>query len=164
VAEAVAMRPYEGMLLVYNKEARKSHDYLEEHVKSLLAKVGAKIVRLQRWDQRQLAYEIKGQREGIYYLCYFEARPDSVSALKREAELSEMVLRLLVLALERIPSEEEARKRSTTTEEAMREGEEMRGEGGFDGGRGERRRGRSGGRGLEPSAAGEVPSGESAGA
>jgi ribosomal protein S6 len=140
------LRPYEAMFLVHNKEARKTHEYLEEHVRALLGKVGAKVSRFARWDQRQLAYEIKGQREGIFYLCYAEIDPSAIAALRREAELSELVLRMLVLALDRIPTEEEARKRSSTAEEAMREGEELRGEVGYDGG-GDRRRGRGGGGG-----------------
>jgi small subunit ribosomal protein S6 len=138
---AAPVRPYEGMFVVFNKEARKTHDYLEEHVKALLEKVGAKVVRFNKWDQRQLAFEMNGQREGIYYLCYFEAPTSAIANLKRETELSELVLRALVLALDRIPTEEELRRRSSSAEEAMREGEELRGEGGFDGGR--RSRGRS---------------------
>jgi small subunit ribosomal protein S6 len=156
------MRPYEGMFLVFNKEARKTHEYLEEHVNGLLAKVGAKVVRFGRWDQRQLAYEIKGQREGIFYLVYFEADPNAITALRREAELSELVLRLLVLALDRIPSEDELRQRSHTAEEAMREGEEFRGEGGYGDG-GDRRRGRSGGGGRFEGGGGGGPSAEPAG-
>ena len=123
------VRPYEGMFVVFNKEARKTHEYLEEHVKGLLEKVHAKVVRFTKWDQRQLAFEINGQREGIYYLCYFEAPTDAIAHLKRESELSELVLRALILALDRIPTEEE-----------------LRGEGGFDGG-GRRPRGGGGGRG-----------------
>ena len=146
---AAVTRPYEVMFLVYNKEARKTHEYLEEHVKALIEKVGAKVVRFHKWDQRQLAYEIKGQREGIFYLAYLEAGTDTITALKREMELSEIVLRTLLLALDRIPTEDELRKRSTSAEEAMREGEELRGEGGFDGGGRDRRHGRSGGRGFD---------------
>jgi small subunit ribosomal protein S6 len=134
-APARRTRPYEGMFVAFNKEARKTHDYLDEHIKALLEKVGAKVIRFNKWDQRQLAFEINGQREGIYYLVYFEAPTDVISHLKREAELSELVLRFLVLALDRIPTEDELRKRSSSAEEAMREGEELRGEGGFDGGR-----------------------------
>jgi ribosomal protein S6 len=138
------MRPYEAMFLVANKEARKTHDYLEEHVKGLLEKVGAKVSRFGKWEQRTLAYEIKGQREGIFYLCYFEVDPTHISILKRETELSELVLRMLVLGLDRIPSEDEERRRAASVEEALREGEEVRGEGGFEGGGGggDRRRGR----------------------
>ncbi len=146
MSSEVRMRPYEAMFLVFNKEARKSHDYLEEHIKSLLEKVGATVSRFNKWEQRSLAYEIKGQREGIFFLTYFEANPAVIGTLKREAELSELVLRMLVLALDRIPTEDEERRRATSVEEALREGEEQRGEGGFDGGGerggGERRRGR----------------------
>ena len=146
----VRTRAYEAMFLVFNKEARKTHEYLEEHLKALLEKVGAKLVRFGKWDQRQLAYEVKGQREGIFYLAYFESDPLAMATLKREVQLSELVLRMLLLALDRIPTEDELRKRSTIAEEAMREGEELRGEGGYDGGGGgggDRRRGRSGGGG-----------------
>ena len=134
-APARRTRAYEGMFVAFNKEARKTHEYLEEHIQGLLQKVGAKVVRFHKWDQRQLAFEINGQREGIYYLVYFEAPTDVIAQLKREAELSELVLRALILALDRIPTEEELRKRSSSAEEAMREGEELRGEGGYDGGR-----------------------------
>lgn len=157
----VRLRPYEAMFLVFNKEAKKSHDYLEEHLKGLLEKVGAKISRFGKWEQRSLAYEIKGQRDGIFYLCYFEIDPKAISTLKREAELSELVLRVLILALDRVPTEDEERRRAAAVEEALREGEEQRGEGGFDGGGGggggggDRRRGRGprgdGGGGGEPS-------------
>jgi small subunit ribosomal protein S6 len=147
-SSAAQLRPYEAMFLVFNKEARKSHDYLEEHLKALLEKVGAKLSRFVKWEQRSLAYEIKGQRDGIFYLCYFEADPKSIATLKRETELSELVLRMLLLALDRIPTEDEERKRATAVEEALREGEEQRGEGSFDGGGGgDRRRGRGGPRG-----------------
>ncbi|MSR45610.1 MAG: 30S ribosomal protein S6 [Planctomycetes bacterium] len=143
---ATRLRPYEAMFLVFNKEAKKSHDYLEEHLKALLDKVGAKLVRFGKWEQRSLAYEIKGQRDGIFYLTYFEVDPKAITTLKREAELSEFVLRVLILALDRVPTEDDERRRAGSIEEALREGEEQRGEGGFDGGGGggggDRRRGR----------------------
>ena len=106
------MNPYEGMFVVYNKEAQKEHDYLEQLVTGLLEKVGAQLVRLTKWDERQLAYEINGQRDGIFYLAHFEAPGDAIAALKREAELNEIVLRLLVLRLDRIPTEEEVDRKS----------------------------------------------------
>jgi small subunit ribosomal protein S6 len=95
-APVARTRAYEGMFVAFNKEARKTHEYLEEHIQALLTKVGAKVVRFHKWDQRQLAFEINGQREGIYYLVYFEAPTDVIAHLKREAELSEPVLRALV--------------------------------------------------------------------
>lgn len=116
--------PYEGMFVVFNKEAQKSHDYLEEYVKGLLQKVGASLVRLTKWDERQLAYEIKGQTEGIFYLAYFEAQGNSVKELRREAELSEIILRLLVLRIDSVPAEEDVKGPRRRSEE----GEERSGE------------------------------------
>lgn len=104
--------PYEGMFVVHNKEAKKDHDYLEEYIRGVLDKVGATVVRLAKWDERQLAYEIEGQRDGIFYLCHFESEGSRIADLRREARLSEVILRLLVLKLDEIPSEDEVRRRS----------------------------------------------------
>ncbi len=100
------------MFVLFNKEAQKDHDYLEEHVKQLIDKVGGTVKRLSKWDERQLAYEINGQRDGIFYLCFFEAEGSVIAELRRECELSELVLRLLVLRLDKIPSEEDVRRQS----------------------------------------------------
>ncbi|MEW6746498.1 MAG: 30S ribosomal protein S6 [Planctomycetota bacterium] len=109
------MRPYEGMFVVHNKEARKELDYLQEHIQGLVAKSGGRMVSCQKWDDRKLAYEIDRQSHGIYYLTYFEGEQDTVRNLRREVRLSELVLRALFLAIERIPDlrelEAEAQKR-----------------------------------------------------
>ena len=34
-------------------------------------KVGAEIISFKKWDERRLAYEIKGNKRGLYFLCYF---------------------------------------------------------------------------------------------
>ncbi len=110
-------QPYEVMFVVYNKDGQKNHGYLEEHLRGLLARIDANVVRINRWDERQLAYEIKGQKEGIFYLAYFEADGEKIAQLRRDSGLSEYVLRLLVLRLDRIPTEEEVRAQSGAIEE-----------------------------------------------
>jgi ribosomal protein S6 len=95
-APVARTRAYEGMFVAFNKEARKTHEYLEEHIQALLTKVGAKVVRFHKWDQRQLAFEINGQREGIYYLVYFEAPTDVIAHQARGG--ASIVLRALVRA------------------------------------------------------------------
>lgn len=110
--ENASLNPYEAMFVVYNKDGQKNHTYLEEHLRGLLARIDASIVRLERWDERQLAYEIKGQRDGIFYLVYFEADGEKITQLRRDAGLSDYVLRMLVLRLDKIPTEEEVRIQS----------------------------------------------------
>ena len=44
-------------------------------VDQILEKNGAKIVQKEKWDERKLAYEIRGHKRATYYLVYF-TRPD----------------------------------------------------------------------------------------
>ena len=90
---------YEGMFLTHNKEARKETDYLGEHVKELIEKVGGEIAQMTRWDERRLAYPIKGVTHGIYYLTYFTGDSATDSKLRAEVRLSNLILRHLTLKL-----------------------------------------------------------------
>jgi small subunit ribosomal protein S6 len=94
---------YEGMFLAHNKEARKDVEYLEEHVRQLLEKSGGTVAHLKKWDERKLAYPIKGVTHGIYLLAFFTGEKDVVSKLRAEVRLSSLVLRQLVLRREVMP-------------------------------------------------------------
>ncbi|MCH2149363.1 MAG: 30S ribosomal protein S6, partial [Phycisphaerales bacterium] len=61
---------YEGLFLL-PQSAGTDLGGSAELVKSLLQKVGAEIISFKKWDERRLAYEIKGNKRGLYFLCYF---------------------------------------------------------------------------------------------
>ena len=94
---------YEGMFLAHNKEARKDVEYLEEHVRQLVEKSGGSVTHLKKWDERKLAYPIKGVTHGIYLLTYFTGEKDVVSKLRADVRLSRLVLRQLILRRETMP-------------------------------------------------------------
>jgi small subunit ribosomal protein S6 len=87
------------MFLMHNKEARKDAAYLEEHVKSLIEKSGGTVLQLRKWDERKLAYPIKGVTHGVYVLTVFSGTTDTVAQLRGEVRLSSLVLRHLTLKL-----------------------------------------------------------------
>ena len=97
------MKIYEGMFLVDAKEARKASASMEDHIRGLVAKCGGEIKVFEKWDERKLAYEIKGTRNGTYYLTYFTGLDDTVSRLYRECELSPILLRALFLRVKKVP-------------------------------------------------------------
>lgn len=88
---------YEGMFLFDSNLASKDWPGLENHVQELISKNGGELVYSERWPDRKLCYEIKGCRKGTYYLVYFKAPTDSIDGLRRDTELSERILRLLVI-------------------------------------------------------------------
>jgi ribosomal protein S6 len=100
------VKHYEGMFLCHNKEARKETEYLVEHVKGLIEKVGGTVVKIAKWDERRLAYPVKGVTHGVYILTYFSADSGANAKLATEVRLSSQILRHLTLAREQIPEGE----------------------------------------------------------
>jgi small subunit ribosomal protein S6 len=89
---------YEGMFLLDSGRAAKDWEGTRALVDNVLARYGAKHILNDRWDERKLAFSIKRQKRGTYYLSYFDAPGDAVSQIRRDLTLTDGVLRLLILA------------------------------------------------------------------
>src|SRR5207244_10872637 len=81
-----------------------------EAVKAELGRIperaSARVILLQKWDERRLSYEIRGRKRAIYALTYFEADPMKIADLERDARLSEAVLRCMITAANHLTDEE----------------------------------------------------------
>lgn len=93
----MALRYYEGLWLFDSALASKEWDNMVAHVRAILEKQGAKIIRLEKWDDRKLAYDIKNVKRGTYLLGHFQCEPAGIAQIRRDCELSELVLRNLIL-------------------------------------------------------------------
>lgn len=98
-------RTYEAMLLLDNREVRKGWQALKEQVNGVFTKHGATIKSSRRWDERRLAYAIGRQLRGTYLLNYVEADTQALTAIRRDLEYADSVLRYLVLACDEIPQD-----------------------------------------------------------
>jgi small subunit ribosomal protein S6 len=78
---------------------------IQQELGRLCDRIGAKLDVCVKFDERKLAYEIKRRKRGTYVLTYFQAPPDRIRDLERDAQLSELVLRVLVLRGEDVPQE-----------------------------------------------------------
>ena len=112
------MKLYEGLFLFDANLAAKDWPGLEKHVGDLLQKNEADLVYSERWPDRKLAYEVKGCRKGTYFLTYFNAPGPAITALHRDVQLSERVLRLMVLQNEYIEEVLDAHKARQAEREA----------------------------------------------
>ena len=108
------MNTYEGMFVVDTKEVRKETQDAEEKLQGLITKSGGEVAVVKRWDERKLAYEIKGRIQGLYMLIYFTGDADVVKKLTRECQLSPLVLRLLCLKVTEVPDLEALEKASAS--------------------------------------------------
>ena len=90
------------MFLVDSVQAAADWDGVTSVVKNLLEKAGAEIVALKKWDERKLAYNIRGKSRGTYILTYFRVTGDKIQQIEHDARLSEQIIRLLILSAEHL--------------------------------------------------------------
>lgn len=98
---------YEAMFLASQRVA-SDFGGLIDHINELLGRAGVEVIAMQKWDERRLAYEIEKQRRGVYILSYFRADPQKIQQLERDCNLSERIMRLLVLRADHLTQDEMA--------------------------------------------------------
>ncbi len=96
-------RTYECMCLLDNREVRKGWQPLKDAVTAMFTKHGAKILSSRRWDERRLAYTIRGQHRGTYLLIYFAADTQVLTAIRRDLQFNESLLRYLLVDCPEVP-------------------------------------------------------------
>ena len=86
---------YEGMFLL--DAGNPDFQAASEPVRTILDRNEATALAIKPWDERRLAYEIKGRRRGLYVLSYFQAEPGRISEIERDCQLDERILRVMLL-------------------------------------------------------------------
>jgi len=89
-----------------------------EPIRAVLDRSQAKILALKPWDERRLAYDVKGRRRGLYVLAYFDAEPNRVTEIEHDCQLDGKILRVLVLQRDRLSEEEIAAETPATSSSA----------------------------------------------
>ncbi len=88
------MRPYETMVILSGELGEQSSSLMERFV-SIVRDEGGQIDAEHDWGPRKLAYPIKKQTQGHYYLLDYQAEPDIVKELERNLRITEGVLRFM---------------------------------------------------------------------
>ncbi|GIW81014.1 MAG: hypothetical protein KatS3mg105_2821 [Gemmatales bacterium] len=95
----MAQNTYECMFLLDTNKVSGDVQGAAKQLHSLLEKHDAEVLASRPWDERRLAYPIKGHKKGLYYLTYFRADGSKLAELERDIRLNEMILRSLVLRI-----------------------------------------------------------------
>ena len=90
-------QPYEAVYIM-------DPDLGDERISAITAKYrqivetgGGVIEKIDVWERRRLAYEIKGRTEGIYVVMQFQAKPPVEAELRRIFQISEDQIRFLII-------------------------------------------------------------------
>ena len=99
-----AIRTYEGLFL-FPQSAVSNMQAAVDHVNSILDRSEAEVLAFSKWEERRLAYDIKGNKRGVYFLTYFKVATDRLANIERDCNLSEQLLRAMVTQADHIPAE-----------------------------------------------------------
>ena len=94
---------YEGMFLL--DAGKGTFEVTAEPLQKILARSEVDVVMMKQWDERKLAYEIKDRKRGLYVLTYLKMDPAKVVEVEHECQLSEDILRMLLIRMDSISDE-----------------------------------------------------------
>lgn len=96
---------YEAMFLISQATAADLAGAVS-HINGLLARAKADVLAMRKWDERRLAYEIQGQKRGVFILTYFKAPANAIAGLERDCNLSEQIMRAMILRADHLSEDE----------------------------------------------------------
>ncbi|MCD6425464.1 MAG: 30S ribosomal protein S6 [Anaerolineales bacterium] len=91
------MRDYELVIIVTPEIDETATAEVVEKVKSWITEVGGSIESFEEWGRQKLAYLIRKNKEGQYYLFNLKLEPSAVVNLERNFRLQESILRFLII-------------------------------------------------------------------
>jgi small subunit ribosomal protein S6 len=104
---AESLSQYEAMFL-FGASAAADLEAAINLARSIIERHEGQILVIKKWDERKLAYEIRGQKRGTYIIAFFKAPGKAISAIEREVNLGEEILRVMVLKADHLNAEEMA--------------------------------------------------------
>ena len=90
------MRPYEVAFIIHPDLDETAFKEMLDRIQEWIKSAGGKVLLVDLWGKKKLAYEIRKQSEGQYVFLETEMPPAFCSELERNLGLQESVLRYMI--------------------------------------------------------------------
>jgi small subunit ribosomal protein S6 len=123
------MREYETLYILRPELADDAIVKLNERLTGVLDREGAKILRLDVWGKKKLAYEVKKNPKGVYIHLSYLSNPNVVSEFERNLRMLEPVIKFQTIRIaenvdvENRMAQQEAENRTRAAAEAQKQAE-----------------------------------------
>jgi small subunit ribosomal protein S6 len=94
------MRNYELAYIADPELDTQALKTLEEKVQDWIEAVGGKVLKIDRWGKRRLAYTLRRRNEGYYFFYQFQIPTQASKEMERNLRLNEQVLRYMISVAE----------------------------------------------------------------
>jgi small subunit ribosomal protein S6 len=96
---------YEVMFLIGQAQSGDLAGVIN-HIEEIINRAHGEVIAMKKWDERRLAYEIDGQKRGLYILAYVKMPGTSLANFERDCNLSEKLMRTMTLRVEHMTADE----------------------------------------------------------
>ncbi|MBE6425714.1 MAG: 30S ribosomal protein S6 [Thermoguttaceae bacterium] len=96
----MALNVYEGMFILDSGRFARDPEGIAAQVDKMVQDAGGEILVSRQWEERRLAYPIKGQRKGLYWLMYFRLDSQNLAELNRQFSLFDANIRNLFIKID----------------------------------------------------------------
>ncbi len=94
------MKKYEVMFIVKATQESDEIKKTAETMKKIITDNKGKVTEMNELGEKKLAYPIKKEISGYYYVMNIEAENSAISELNRKASINENILRHLIIRLD----------------------------------------------------------------
>ncbi len=91
---------YEHVFIARQDAAQTQVDQLTEQMKGIIEQGGGKVVKVESWGLRSLAYKIKKNRKGHYVHLAIDGPWAPVAEMERQLKLNEDIIRQMTIRVE----------------------------------------------------------------
>ena len=91
---------YESVMIARQDVSSQQVESLSEELQGIVQEHGGKIEKMEFWGLRNLAYRIKKNRKGHYFMMHLDAPPIAIQELERSAQINEDIIRHLSIRVD----------------------------------------------------------------
>ncbi|MFM7149345.1 MAG: 30S ribosomal protein S6 [Gemmataceae bacterium] len=91
---------YECMFILDTNTIAGDLSAVSKQLHTLLERNQAEVLASRPWGEQKLAYPIKNQKKGLYYLIYFRTEGKNLADIERDLSLNESILRNMIIRIE----------------------------------------------------------------
>ena len=95
----IAINKYELMLIVNANAEEDRQKEIVDRLRTNVEKGEGTIAGVDEWGKRKMAYEIKKETEGVYFVITFTATPTTLTEIERVLGITDEVIRFKTLRL-----------------------------------------------------------------
>jgi len=87
------LREYETIYILRPDASSENIQEVNARIRKIIEERGGKILRVDNWGKRKLAYEIRKQLKGIYLFWLYLGQTDMVAEIERNLRMLDLVIR-----------------------------------------------------------------------